>query len=74
MHLEQPAHLYTGIVARKASFSSSETCGPSGLLGVELRNLRMLPQPSVLRVSAPVTELVPLAYLQRACRQGEVPK
>ena len=44
----------------------SPTCGPSGLLGEASRNLRRLPQPRLLRVSVPVTLLVPSAYRHSA--------
>jgi len=51
----------------KTSFSSSATCGPSGLLGALSRNLRLLPQPRLARVSTPVVAFVPDAYRQSFC-------
>ena len=46
------------------------TWGPSGLEGVLLLNLRMLPHPKLLRVLTPVVGLVPLAYLGEVGGKG----
>jgi hypothetical protein len=68
-HAAPPYCLYCGRVARKASFSSSGTWGPSRLLGEAARNLLMEPHPSDLRVDTPVVGLTPSAYLHSACRE-----
>ena len=47
--------------------SVQRACGPSGLLGEASRKRRRLPQPRLLRVSVPVTLLVPSAYRHSAC-------
>ena len=62
-----PCRSHLGERAQTDAAACGRACGPSGLLGEASRKRRRLPQPRLLRVSVPVTLLVPSAYRHRAC-------